>query len=186
MGYDKTTYLAWRRRFQPVPIKLIIVAESPPASRKFFYNPGGEVREQLFDAMMQQLNVSPETKIEGLRKFQAAGLFLVDATYTPVNKGYNDDQRNLVIANDYPALREDLLELTPDRSVPLVLIKVNVVDVLEPRLKADGFRVLNDGIRPPFPGMGNQPKFHKRFEEILRRGGIAITEATTTREGNHS
>jgi hypothetical protein len=190
MGHEKSIYIALRRRYQPVPIRLIIIAESPPDSGKYFYNPEGSRGEVLFREMMKLINVTCTSKDEGLRQFQKAGLFLADATYTPVNKGYegDDEQRNNVILRDYPLLREDLLELTPDRSVPLILIKVNVVVVLEARLKADGFRVLNDGIRVPFPFPGKHlPKFHELFEEILRRGGIAITGVTTTtREGNRS
>jgi hypothetical protein len=56
--------------------------------------------------------------------------------------------------------------------VPVVLIKADVCD-LEPLLVKDGFRVLNRGIRPPFPAMGRQPKFHERFGEILRSAAIA-------------
>jgi hypothetical protein len=50
-----------------------------------------------------------------------------------------------VIAMDYPLLRDDLLTLTPDRSIPLILIKAIVCRILEPLLSKDGFRVLNDG-----------------------------------------
>jgi hypothetical protein len=35
--------------------------------------------------------------------------------------------------------------------VPVILIKANVCKVLDPRLVKDGVRVLNHGIRPPFP-----------------------------------
>jgi hypothetical protein len=48
-----------------------------------------------------------------------------------------------VIERDYPLLCDDLANLTPDRSVPLVLIKKNICKVLEPNLTRDGFRVLN-------------------------------------------
>jgi hypothetical protein len=167
-------YHAMRQRYQPAPIKLIIVAESPPASGKYFYDPDGSRGEPLFAAMMKQLKATPASKVEGLREFQRRGLMLVDATYTPVNEGYDDKQRKKIIEDDYPQLAADLKELTPDRSVPVILIKANVCDLLEPRLVKDGFRVLNRGIRPPFPAMGQQPKFHERFDEILRSAAIAL------------
>ncbi|MGA8294045.1 MAG: hypothetical protein WB820_16445, partial [Rhodoplanes sp.] len=50
-----------------------------------------------------------------------------------------------VIERDYPLLRADLATLTPDRSSPLILIKKNVCQILEPKLVQDGFNVLNDG-----------------------------------------
>jgi hypothetical protein len=34
-------YLNFRRKFEPENVKLVIVAESPPASGKYFYNPVG-------------------------------------------------------------------------------------------------------------------------------------------------
>ena len=43
----------------------------------------------------------------------------------PVNK-LSDRHRNKIIERDYPALRDDLTKLTPDRSVPVILLKVNV------------------------------------------------------------
>jgi hypothetical protein len=38
----------------------------------------------------------------------------------------------------YPLLRDDLASLTPDRSIPVVLIKANVCRILEPLLSKDG------------------------------------------------
>jgi hypothetical protein len=79
-GHDKSRYLAWRRRYQPAPIELIIVAESPPKSGKYFYDPdGSHRREILFREMMKQLKVTCSSKDEGLRAFQKRGLILVDA-----------------------------------------------------------------------------------------------------------
>jgi hypothetical protein len=43
-----------------------------------------------------------------------------------VNK-LSDRHRNKIIERDYPALRDDLTKLTPDRSVPVILFKVNEV-----------------------------------------------------------
>ena len=76
-------YLSLRREFEPTTVTLVIVAESPPASGKYFYNPDGEVSEPLFNALMKQLGIQPKTKFEGLREFQKRGWVLVDATYEP-------------------------------------------------------------------------------------------------------
>ena len=54
-------------------VTLVIVAESPPISGNYFYNPNGEVSEQLFKALMEQVGVKPKTKLEGLREFQNRG-----------------------------------------------------------------------------------------------------------------
>ena len=50
----RSDYLSFRRKFEPASVKLVIVAESPPASGKYFYNPAGVVTEHLFTALMKQ------------------------------------------------------------------------------------------------------------------------------------
>lgn len=67
---QRDEYLSMRREFEPTSerIKLVIAAESPPASGKYLYDPGGSVNEPLFKALMGQLGITrPTTKIEGLR-----------------------------------------------------------------------------------------------------------------------
>jgi hypothetical protein len=71
---------------------------------------------------------------------------------------------------DYPLPRADLETLLPDKSTPIVLVKVNVCRLLEPRLNADGFNVLNKGVAIYFPSTGGQTKFHEQFANILAVG----------------
>jgi hypothetical protein len=161
-------YLSLRRRYEPEKVKLIIIAESPPVSGKYFYDRIGRVTEALFAALMKQLSYIPRSKQDGLEEFQRKGWVLVDATYEPVN---NHDaslrERNEVIARDYDKLRHDLLNLSPDRSAPLILIKTNVCRLLKPKLVDDGFNVLNE--HPlPFPSTGHQQEFHPQFAAILK------------------
>src|SRR5215510_11356807 len=76
---------ALRRTFEPQMAKLLIVAESPPASGKYFHDPTGVVTAPLFAALMRQLKCLQTSKEEGLRAFQASGWVLVDATYSLVS-----------------------------------------------------------------------------------------------------
>jgi hypothetical protein len=163
-------YLSLRREFEPTSVRLVIVAESPPISGNYFYNPDGEVSEQLFKALMEQLGIKPKTKLEGLREFQNRGWVLVDATYEPVN-AHDNRSRDLVIDGDYPKLCGDLKRLLSDRwsEVPLILIKANVRKLLEPKLNKDGFKVLNKGRSVYFPGSGRQRDFDRQFSEIVQQ-----------------
>jgi hypothetical protein len=52
-GKTARRYLSLRREFEPTTITLVIVAESPPASGKYFYDPDGEVSEPLFNALSE-------------------------------------------------------------------------------------------------------------------------------------
>jgi len=167
----RNEYLAFRRRYEPENITLVVIAESPPASGQYFYNPAGRSSEPLFAAMMGQLGLSPTTKKDGLLKFQQCGFVLVDATYEPVNK-VTRSNRDRSIDRDYPLLRDDLARLTPDRLAPLVLIKANVCRILEPKLVQDGFNVVNRGIVIPFPCTGQQKRFREKFGLIMKSAGI--------------
>jgi len=164
---QRSEYLALRSRFESESIRLVIVAESPPASGKYFYNPAGALSEPLFAALMQQLDFAPDTKESGLREFQRRGWVLVDATYEPVN-ALSGAVRDRVIMRDYFNLRDDLRALLPDHSVPLILLKANVCRLLEPQLTEDRFNVLNKGRAIYFPSHGRQLDFHRQFCEILK------------------
>jgi hypothetical protein len=144
-------YISLRRRYEPAATRLAIVAESPPASGLYFYDEIGATTEPLFAAVMKQLRLQPSTKAEGLSALRQEGWLLVDATYQPVN-ALDAAGRDAVIVRDYPLLREDLKALAPER---VVLIKKNVCVLLEPRLVADGFRVINEG-RAIFPAMAGR------------------------------
>jgi hypothetical protein len=167
--WDRDHYLRLRRDYQPENIKLVIVAESPPASGKYFYDPTGSSKEPLFAAIMQQLGISPTTKKVGLRELQERGWVLVDATYQPVDKldKHASHDRDAVIARDYPLLIDDLVNLTPNRSIPVVLIKANVCRILEPLLSKDGFHVLNGGKVIYFPSNGRQTDFKNQFGAVV-------------------
>jgi hypothetical protein len=47
----RSEYLSFRDRYRPETIKLLLVAESPPASGRYFYNPAGARTEPLFAAL---------------------------------------------------------------------------------------------------------------------------------------
>lgn len=160
----RSKHLSFRRRFKPPRIKLVIVAESPPSSGRYFYNPEGAVSEPLFAALMLHLGFVPTSEESGLREFQRRGWVLADATYEPVNVA--GKSRDRVIARDYDLLRKDLARMLPDRSVPIILIKANVCRLLDRRLRNDGFNVLNCGRVVHFPSTGRQRDFHRQFSAI--------------------
>jgi hypothetical protein len=166
---DRDYYLRLRRVYEPENIRLVIVAESPPASGKYFYDPTGSTNEPLFGAIMLQLGRSPISKEVGLRELQERGWVLVDATYQPVDKLTKEasHDRDAIIASDYPLLLDDLASLMPNRSIPLVLIKANVCRILGPLLSKDGFSVLNGGRAIYFPSHGRQTEFKQQFSTVL-------------------
>jgi len=169
----KADYLALRQKYESQPVKLVLIAESPPDGQTYFYNPNGSTKEWLFRAVMEQLGYTPQTKEEGLRELQRRGWVLVDATYEPVNGPEKKKNRDQIILRDYPLLIQTLTVLSPDKSVPMILIKANVCELLDGRLTEAGFKVLNGGLRMPFPAFGQQPKFHAKFKQLLGLAGLS-------------
>jgi hypothetical protein len=55
---DRSAYISLRRRYEPERIRLVIIAESPPASGLYFYDETGAPGEPLFAALMKQLDPS--------------------------------------------------------------------------------------------------------------------------------
>ena len=166
-------YKAARSVYLPRKIRAVIIAESPPVSGKYFYDPSGEVSEPLFSELTKRLlgGLYP-TKATGLSAFQEAGFVLVDATYTSIDDRSPVD-RVKIIENGYSKLLDDLQELLVDRSVPLILVKKNVCELLEPRLTRDGYRVANRGRVVYFPSSGQQGKFREQIRPILEELGLA-------------
>jgi len=109
---------------------------------------------------------APNNKHEGLLWFRDCGYLLMDATYQPVNKGLSNGRRNRVILGDFDALVEDLLDVDPRQTAPLILVKANICRLLGPRLVEAGFNVLNNGTMVPFPASGQQNAFHRALAKF--------------------
>jgi hypothetical protein len=167
-------YKEMREAYRPERIKAIFILESPPKSGKYFYNPDGTVREQLFRAMMEFIKVKPSNKQDGLGAFRDRGFIVVDASYAPVNdiKGKARDE---AILREYDSLLRDLSLLTPNKDVPLILVKTDVCKLLGPRLTAAGFKVANNAITIPFSGSGRQKEFRDKLAAVMETVGLKLT-----------
>jgi len=164
---EKEYYLKLRNKYLPENLRIIFIAESPPASGKYFYDETGSTSEPLFKGMMKALHYKPVTKKDGLEFFKKRGFFLVDSTYRPVNKMKNKE-RNTTILSDLTNLICDLESINGKES-QLILIKANICRLLEDKLKLKGFRVLNEGIVVPFPSSGQQKRFQTEIAKILNK-----------------
>lgn len=177
-------YKTLRNRYKPQKLKAIFVLESPPVGGGYFYNPSGKVGELLFREMLHAaIDSVPTTKEEGLRMFAEAGYLLVDPIYIPVDK-LPDKEADALILKNYPAFVRDLKSLTSGKPVPLILIKKNICTLLEPRLTADGFNVLNRGVVVPFPLHYHFKQFRSTIQKILKEisQGMPTTPQKALRE----
>jgi hypothetical protein len=163
-------YIALRNQYLPKRISVIFILESPPEGHGYFYDASGRVSEVLFRAFMKLLGAKPDTKEEGLLLLQEKGWVLVNPIYIPVNK-LSEKEADRMILDNYAVFVADLKNILADRfsEVPIVLVKSNIVRILEKPLLNDGFRVINDGIMVPFPLHYHADSFQEKVLKLLSR-----------------
>jgi uracil DNA glycosylase len=163
-------YHAMRKPFEPATVKLVMLAESPPASGKYFYNAGGSTHEALFEATMAALDIPCESKAQGLREFQRRGVLLLDMTYTPVNEIDDKAERAEAVERDYDKLVELLSKLP--RGVPVVIMLAGIYDRFANQLRRGGFNIVKSRI--PFPTHKREriKEFCEKLASIAAEHGI--------------
>jgi hypothetical protein len=146
------------RRYKPEKVKLLLVAEAPPADpERYFYFPEVKERDSLFRYVVREvLGEEPirENKPELLQRLSDEGVFLIDLRLDPVDGS--------PLAEGVPDLITRCSELAPDR---IVLIKATVYDTRYKSLLAAGLPVVN--VRIPFPDQGWQARFQIAFRQAL-------------------
>lgn len=151
----------WQARFRPDQVRLLLVAEAPPAaSDRYFYFPTVGQHDSLFRYVVRLLlGVEPSraNKIPTLARLRDLGVYLVDVSQNPIAEG-----------DDYwvETLIRRVSRLDPDH---VILIKATVFDRCYVRLASAGLPVVN--VRVPFPGSGQQAKFETAFRRALRMVG---------------
>ena len=163
----KSDYLKLRQTWAPEKTRLIVIAESPPADGRYFYDVNGSWRESLFvELIIQLFGVVPKSKEAGLRALRHWGVLILDATYTPLHD-LKLAARNAAVKAAVPELIQELERISNVRKIPIILIKKNVCELLEGPLVEADFRVVNEGKMVAFPGSGQQTNFRKVFSRIL-------------------
>lgn len=165
-------YHRLRSRFTPRNPRLILIAESPPVSGKYFYDANGEPSESLFKAVMKDiLKIEPSTKEAGLVALRDAGIVLLDSTYTPLNDGRSDREKREIIRHDFPKLLHLLRDTVKRKKTPILVIKPNVYREIGHRLEERDYNVINQGFAVPFPSNGHQGSFEAVVYFLLRDAG---------------
>lgn len=164
----ESEFIALRNNYMPENITTVFILESPPAGHGYFYDPSGRVSEVLFRAFMKLLEISPTTKEEGLQELSRRGWVLVNPIYTPVNKLPDKEADKLILGN-YFNFKKDLDSiLGENRSLPVILVKSNILRLLEKSLLGDGYNVINNGVLIPFPLHYHANSFHEKTMKLLK------------------
>lgn len=164
----ETEFINLRNKYLPNKIVTVFVLESPPEGHGYFYDSKGKVSEVLFRAFMKLLKSTPSTKEEGLKKLKKNGWLLVNPIYKPVNKLPDKEADRLILSN-YDNFKKDLLSLGVKKDTPIILVKSNILKLLETPLLRDGFNVINNSLLIPFPLHYHANTFSDRVNSLLEK-----------------
>ena len=176
-------------RYRPDPLRLLFIAEAPPAykANRLFYFHEVQTGDALFLEMMKVVYgdaigfkedggfTGPmlardlrKCKSQFLQKFRADGLFLIDASERPMPGNATASTKLALLRRSLPGLKSRVDNLLVDRCIPIVLIGRVTYEACYKPLAEDGYRVVNQGMIN-HPARGGQLLFRKKLRETLNR-----------------
>ncbi len=166
------TYGVAREAYKPERVRLLLIAESPPASVGYFYFEKTVGKDHLFRETMKAVGLWPEGRRmpKGVDKrgllagFRAKGLFLIDTSLVPVDRLPRGERRRAIV-RDVSRLVDDVRQLDPEG---IVIVKASIHASVRDALEQSGFgeRVLNVEALP-FPSHGNQRKYREKLRLLI-------------------
>lgn len=108
---------ALRRRFQPAPVRLLFIGESPPASGRFFYQADSGLYRAVRDSFQAVLPGITEDNF--LSRFKATGCYLIDLCPDPVDDLPADLRRATCLASE-STLARTIRHLRPTKIATVV------------------------------------------------------------------
>ncbi len=196
MAYPPT-FAEASRKYRPLLIKVLFIAEAPPALRfeRFFYFVRVNEADTLFLEMMKVLypidtgfveyedSRKPEfdakrvrrQKKELLEKFKRDGFCLIDASEQPMPEDADTTSKKHIIRSALPKLRSKAREICGEGNVPVVLIGAPTYSACADALRRDGLSVLNEEMINS-PARGGQKLFRLKFGMIIRQFGIQTSD----------
>jgi hypothetical protein len=168
---DLAAYEEAAARYRPSKVKLLWIAEAPPLVNsgdepRYFYFEKVTRHDSLFREVMRAMfpcsALTGYSKAPLLRRFREEGAFLIDVCKDPAEPWR--------YAKWWPTTQREIEESDPEH---IIAVKVGVCDFVYGRLDSMGMgdRLLTRD-RIPFPGSGQQGKFHEIVDPLLRELGI--------------
>jgi hypothetical protein len=148
------------------PVKVLLIAESKPASGNYFYRPAESSNNSFFHGVMQAIGIEEDkdkhsgNESELLTKFLAQGFFLIDACPEPINKEKNKPmstaKRVEAIRSHKENLSQVIDDLKPQRIVFLCKTNESIAKeiALGNHLYSSSIVRNNDSFSFPYPGNG--------------------------------
>lgn len=173
-------YKSQAEKYLPEKIKVLFIAESPPAPDK-----NGKRSYIYFDTAKQEILLTTLTtavfgdgncftkndvKSSFLNRLKYKGYFLMDAVEYPINMVRNRNDEETIIIEESGNLLNRLNELERrnkiDTETKIILIKVSVYNALSSLLKEHGYNVLNKS-KINFPKYYNDRDVIKTVRDLL-------------------
>jgi hypothetical protein len=187
------------RRYKPKAVRVLFIAEAPPALRfhRFFYFEHLRDGDTLFLEMMKVLypdivgfkegrllpaSPAPQMrrrKPELLERFMQDGYLLLDASEEPMPDRASSSQKLAILQGSVPRLIARLREFEIDRDTPVLLIGGVTFAACSKPLANLGFNVINRKMID-HPARGGQVRFRQKLEKALQ----GIQRSTHNREFN--
>jgi hypothetical protein len=175
-------------RYKPETIRVLFIAEAPPAFRfnRLFYFEDLRDGDTLFLEMMKTLygsgvgftenGFSPGSSSEGIRRrksellarFMREGYFLIDASEAPMPDRASASQKLALLRASVPRLIVRLKEFAVDKNTPIVLIGGVTYSACAQSLMNLGFNVINEAMID-HPARGGQLRFRQKLRCTLQR-----------------
>lgn len=178
---------AARKKYRPVDISCIFLAEAPPKtnSKRFFYFEDVPKGDTLYRQTMQALypeefvnldkdEINDKLKSEKkyfLTKFFTEGFYLMDAALKPMPDGAKPTEKKKILRAALPKLKHRLQPFVVLQT-PIILIASTVFDVcFEPLINME-LKILNN-YPIKFP-IGYQPEYKKGILKCLKDANLHI------------
>jgi hypothetical protein len=185
---SKAAFAKATLRYKPATVRLLFIAEAPPAFRfnRLFYFEDLRDGDTLFLEMMKTLygsavgftenGFSPGSSAQGIRsrkaellaRFMREGYFLMDASEEPMPDGASSSQKLALLRACVPRLIVRLKEFAVDKNTPIVLIGGVTYSACAPSLMNPGFNVINEAMID-HPARGGQLRFRQKLRCTLQR-----------------
>jgi hypothetical protein len=196
-----SVFEAARAKYLPDQIKLLFIAEAPPAydSERFFYFEQVDRGDTLFLEMMKVLYpnkahfdeftgnwktgygakwVRPR-KPQFLKLFSGDRLYLIDAVDEPMPKNATPKVKEDIIRNSLRQLKaklDELGKLCNDRILQVILIGAPVFNVCAAELTKSGVRILNNEMIN-MPAQGGMREFRRKLHELLKSHQVETSDS---------
>ena len=153
-----------RSGFRPTVVRVLFVAESPPAGGTFFYDANSNLYRVMRESFEGAFGKRWSDEKRGfLDFFRNHGCYLDDLCLDPVNKLSSADRRE----HHRAAIESLANRLKENRPQLLTVIKKDIAKHVDQACKMTGLDINIDYVLR-FPTMGWQPSFVRELTDILR------------------